>query len=72
MRIARFSGQHLMLVLMGGVGVGPKVNKFEQVSNDDHQMSLAEVRMSREGWVCPEGVPVPVPCALSHDACDVT
>ena len=27
-------------------GVGPRVRKFEQVSSDNHQMSLAE------GWVC--------------------
>ena len=26
----------------GGGGVGPHVNKFEQVSSDDHQMSVAE------------------------------
>ena len=25
----------------GAVGVGPQVNKFEQVSSDDHQMSVA-------------------------------
>ena len=29
-----------------GEGVGPQVNKFEQVSSDDHQMSLAGVGMS--------------------------
>ena len=32
------------------VGVGPQVNKFEQVSSVDHQMSLAGVGMS-EGYV---------------------
>ena len=26
------------------VGVGPQVNKFEQVSSDDHQMSVARGR----------------------------
>ena len=35
-------------------GIGPQVNKFEQVSSDDHQMSLAGMRMSRQ-WVCPGG-----------------
>ena len=25
----------------GGRGVGPQVNKFEQVSSDDHQISVA-------------------------------
>ena len=49
--------------------VGPLVNKFEQVSSDYHQMSLAR------GWVCPGvGISpgVPLPCNLSYDACDVT
>ena len=31
-----------------GWGVGPQVNKFEQVSSDDHQMSVAGDR-SGEG-----------------------
>ena len=31
------------------VGVGPQVNKFEQVSSDDHQMSVVgERRMNRQ------------------------
>ena len=25
----------------GGMGIGPQVNKFEQVCSDDHQMSVA-------------------------------
>ena len=28
------------LVGAGGVGVGPQVNNFEQVSSDDHRMSV--------------------------------
>ena len=39
-----------MSVLVGEWGVGPQVNKFEQVSSDDHQMSV--VRVGR-GWVIP-------------------
>ena len=68
-----------MSVLVGEWGVGPQVNKFEQVSSDDHQMSV--VRVGR-GWVCPaeggwgrgggEGEGRTPPCGLSHDACDVT
>ena len=39
----------------GGGGVGPWVNKFEQVSSDDHLVSVAEGRgdaqvMSGGGW----------------------
>ena len=68
------------------VGVGTQVNKFEQVSNDGHQMSLAGVDMSRVGGYVPRGVGVcmgypskgsvkgwgPLQCDLSHNACDVT
>ena len=32
-----------MSVLVGGRRVGPQVNKFKQVSRDDHQMSVAGV-----------------------------
>ena len=32
-------------VSTGGVGVGPQVNKFEQVASDDHQMSVAGLRV---------------------------
>ena len=51
---------------------GPQMNKFEQVSSDHHQMSLAGVPMS-DGWPYPtwhflRGTP---PCDLSHDALDV-
>ena len=53
----------------GWRGLGSQVNKFEQTSGDDHQMSLAGggyvqkgVSMSRRG----------IPCDLSHDACHVT
>ena len=67
-------------VSSGGVGIGPQVNKFEQVSSDDHQMSLArEVGyIQREGGVCLEAGgrvcpgEVPLPWDLSHGACDVT
>ena len=44
-----------MSVLMGA-GVGPQVNKLEQVSSDDHQMPLAR----GYGWVC-RGGPLPYP-----------
>ena len=49
------------------MGVCPQMNKFEQVSSDDHQMSVA-------GGV--SQVPGPeqwgtLPCDLFHDACDV-
>ena len=37
-----------MSVMVGWVD--PQVNKFEQVSSDDHQMSL-----TGDGWVCPGG-----------------
>ena len=55
-------------------GVGPQVNKFEQISSNDHQMSLAGVGMP--GWreVCPGGGYVQrysQPCDLFHDAYDV-
>ena len=40
-----------MSVSVRGRGLGPEVNKFEQISSDDHQMSLAE------GWVCPGDMP---------------
>ena len=43
-------------------GIDPQVNKLVQVSSDDHQMSLA-------GGGHVQGVPLP--CELSHDACDV-
>ena len=41
----------------GGGGVQSQVNKFEQVSNDDHQKSLAGGRVCPGGRVCTEGVP---------------
>ena len=44
------------------VGVGPQVNKFEQFSSDDHQMSLAGGG----------GAPYRVTISSFHDACDVT
>ena len=38
----------------GGRGIGPQVNKFEQASSDDHQMSVVGGRfkgpMSGGGW----------------------
>ena len=34
---------------MSVLGVGPQVNKFEQVSSDDHQMSVAGVGLGK-GW----------------------
>ena len=53
----------------------PDMNKFEQFSSDDHQMSVAEGGYPRShvggGWM---GIPglMSLPCALSHDTCDVT
>ena len=47
-----------------GEGVCPQVNKCEQVSSDDHQMSLARVCVCQGGCL--------LPCDLSHDACNVT
>ena len=42
----------------GGGGVGPQVNKFEQVSSDDHQISVAGKDGSRSpGMMSGEGVP---------------
>ena len=38
-----------MSVPVGGRGVGPQVNDFEQVPSDNHQMSLAGVGVSRSG-----------------------
>ena len=44
-----------------GAGVGPQVNKFEQVSTDDHQMSLAAwigyVQGEGVGYVWEWGIP---------------
>ena len=48
------------LNVSGGWGVGPQVNKFEQVFSDDHQMSVAGLmsgiwgRGRVEGYPCPE------------------
>ena len=63
----------------GGGGLGPQVNKFEQVSSDDHQMSVAGrdpqigcLGLGGRGpqvW-CP-GEEGTLPCDLSNDACDV-
>ena len=52
-----------------GVGVGPEMNKFEQVSSDHNQMSLAEGRSS--GLMSMEGKGY-LACHLSHDKFDVT
>ena len=60
-----------------GEGVRPQVNKFEQVSSDDHQMSVAEGR-GYPGSYVGGGYPGSdvqiggfLPCDLSHDARDV-
>ena len=45
---------------------GPQVNKFEKVSNVDHQMSVAR------GVGARSDVGGTLPCDLSHDAFDVT
>ena len=47
MRIARFGDHHFDALGRGG----HQVNKFEQVSSDDHQMSLARGWYLRRGWV---------------------
>ena len=58
--------------------LGPQVNKFEQVSSDDHQMSVAgrDPQIGCLGWG--EGSPSLMsggrgylPCDLSTDVCDV-
>ena len=63
-----------------------KVNKFEQVSSDDHQMSLAggeafQVPCAEggvQGGGDGRGIPGPmsggctIPCGLFHNACDFT
>ena len=51
-----------------GQGVRPQVNKFEHVSNDDHQMSVAGVGYPGKYDIL-GGI---LPCDLSHDACNVT
>ena len=48
-------------------GLCPQVNNFEQVSSDDHQMSVAGREYPRS---LVRGCTIP--CDLSHDACDVT
>ena len=51
----------------GGRGVlGPKVNKFEQVSNDDHQMSVVQVPM----FQCIMGNGHPLPLNRMTDSCE--
>ena len=37
------------------VEADPQVNKFEEVSSDDHQVSLVGGGYVQRGWVCPEG-----------------
>ena len=65
-----------MSLAWGGGWVGPEMNKF-----DHHQMLLTGGTWGGGGyvkrglgWVCPEGgtgVQGPLPCELSHDACNV-
>ena len=38
-------------VSIGGAGGDPEVNKFEQVSTDGYQMSLAGGTLSNVSWV---------------------
>ena len=52
MRTARLETVHAPILLattrcpfMGEVGEGPQMNKFEQVSSDHHQLSLAGGRV---------------------------
>ena len=51
------------------LGAGPLVNKFEQVSSDDHQMSVVGDGVPRSH--VEEGGEVTLPCELSSDAFDV-
>ena len=52
------------------LGVGPQMNKFEQISSDHHQMSLVGIGLQVS---CPgTGEGDTLPCNLSYDAFDVT
>ena len=55
-------------MLLRGV-VCSEINKFEQVSSDRHQMSLAE---GMSPGLMSRGEEGTLPCDLSHDAFDVT
>ena len=50
------------------VGVGPQVNKFKQVSSDDHQMSVAGEEGGRSPGLMSRGrgVPYHVTCPMMH------
>ena len=50
----------LTILLVRGGGVGPQMNKFEQGSSDDHQISVAGER------VCPGGYPYHVNYPMMH------
>ena len=67
MRTAHLPTVHVLVATTrreyGGGGVGPQVNKFEQVPSDDHQMSVAG---GRYPGLMSKGVPY-----LSIYACDV-
>ena len=72
MRTDRFGCHHYMSLPVQRVD--PQVNKVEQVSSDDHQMSVetggrvVQRGMSGEVYVPGRGLP----CDLSHDTFDVT
>ena len=74
--VGRFGGHHQMPVLVGGE-VRSLLNKFEQVSIDDHQMSLAGGWMSipgpRSGWGEPYHVtqPVMLPERTGNSVCSI-
>ena len=53
MHTAHFQFQLPPLDVTLGGWIGPKMNKFEQVSSGHHQMSLAGAWA--EGWVCHPG-----------------
>ena len=64
----------------GGGGMGPQVNKFEQVSSDDHLMSVAGRGVGAQVWCPVESLGVQVrypggrgalPYDLSHETYDV-
>ena len=51
-------------------GVGPQVNKFEQVSSDDHQMSVVERWRGRSQVWWGRGQSYHVTYS-TYDACDI-
>ena len=68
MRTARLPNVHISVATprcQYWLGVGPQENKFEQVSSDQHEMSLGVGGVNRSPGLMCVGVP-------SHDAFNVT